>query len=74
MRRLYRDDQRIHEIEGKVVKFLAEVDDVILRLDASVPLEANLPSDCLLTQLQDSLSLVQGPQPVVGISELREEV
>jgi putative phage-type endonuclease len=54
VRRFARDDARILEIETKVEQFLAEVDDVILRLESSIPVE----SDSLLTQLQDSLSMV----------------
>lgn len=58
VRRFLRDETRIAEIEQKVEKFLAEVDDVIFRLDATVPIEENPRSDSLLTQLQDSLSAV----------------
>jgi hypothetical protein len=58
VRRFQRDETRIAEIEHKVTKFLAEVDDVIFRLDATVPIEENPRSDSLLTQLQDSLSAV----------------
>ena len=58
VRRFSRDETRIAEIEQKVAKFLAEVDDVIFRLDATVPIEDNPRSDSLLTQLQDSLSAV----------------
>jgi hypothetical protein len=58
VRRFVRDETRIAEIEQKVAKFLAEVDDVIFRLDATVPIEDNPRSDSLLTQLQDSLSAV----------------
>jgi hypothetical protein len=58
VRRFLRDETRIAEIEQKVTKFLAEVDDVIFRLDATVPIEENPRADSLLTQLQDSLSAV----------------
>jgi hypothetical protein len=58
IRRFVRDETRIAEIEAKVQKFLAEVDDVIFRLDATTPIEENPRTDSLLTQLQDSLSAV----------------
>src|ERR1019366_4116795 len=51
VRRFSRDETRIAEIEQKVQKFLAEVDDVIFRLDATVPIEGDPRSDSLLTQL-----------------------
>ena len=58
VRRFVRDETRIAEIEQKVEKFLEEVDDVIFRLDATIPIEENPRSDTLLMQLQDSLSAV----------------
>lgn len=58
VRRFPRDDARIAEIEQKVEKFLSEVDDIIFRLESSVPIQGGPRSDSLLTLLQDSLSAV----------------
>lgn len=72
VRRFPRDEKRIAEIEQKVERFLAEVDEVIFRLESTVSIGPNPGSDSLLTQLQDSLSAVQaakGPQPVVAAIE-----
>jgi hypothetical protein len=42
VRRLYRDDTRIAAIEGEVMQFLAEVDDVLVQLGAAA---VSLPND-----------------------------
>jgi putative phage-type endonuclease len=57
--RLHRDDARIADIEGKVVKFLSEVDDVLVQLGAAqcviraLPLEARQRR--LLTEVKNCL-------------------
>lgn len=53
VRRLERDDARIAEMEAEVVKFLAEVDELIAKLNGSTLVELDLT---LETQLRASLA------------------
>jgi putative phage-type endonuclease len=67
-RRFPRDEARIAEIEAKVVKFLEEVDDVLVRLSSTGDLEM---------LLQESLAQVQaqkGPQPAIHLLDAIPEV
>ncbi len=69
VKRLFRDEEKIREIETAVESFLAEVKDYLVRLSCLRDLEE---------PLRKSLELVQarrGPQPVVSILDAaREEV
>lgn len=53
MARLHADEQRMEEIDAEVLKFLAEVDEVVARLDAAapdVPREVQAPLEKGLTE------------------------
>jgi hypothetical protein len=69
VKRFYRDEARIQEIEHAVEEFLAEVKDTMVRL-------ACLKPSGLEELLRESVALVQskrGPQPVVSIIDGRRE-
>ena len=65
VRRFYRHEGRIREMEMKVERFLREVDDVLARLECA--------SSDLTGILQRSLAAVRGPQPVAAILDREPE-
>jgi putative phage-type endonuclease len=67
VRRFYRHEGRIAEMEIKVARFLAEVDEVIQRLESA--------SNDLTGILRKSVESVQGgPQPIVAVMDAGREV
>lgn len=66
VRRFYRHEGRIREMEMKVERFLREVDDVLARLECA--------SSDLTGILRQSLAAVLGPQPVVAMMDREREV
>jgi hypothetical protein len=66
VRRFYRHEGRIREMEMKVERFLREVDDVLARLECT--------SSDLTAILRQSVEAVLGPQPVVAMIDQGREV
>lgn len=75
--RLHRDEARIAEIEGQVVKFLAEVDDVLVQLGAAENVVRTLPLEArqrrLLAEVQTSLDFYF-PGSTKTIAQIRAAV
>jgi hypothetical protein len=61
VRRFYRHEGRIREMEVKVQRFLGEVDDVLARLECA--------SSDLVGIMQRSLDLAKGPQTAISLMD-----